>query len=199
MMVVGRPSLGHSAELMDAYGVPHGQFNMDRAAALTNTYLMAIYGHERWVDGSCGRQIFLNKPLIEEKKMSFALMQKQVADFLQDFEGVQSAHTSTELALMDGDELNHIGRMRNSHHKTMGGDVVIALQPGWVVLDRNDEAVKRISEVNPTVPLFFWGMGLKPRMIAEQHQATEVAPTLSRLLGVAYPNACVSTRAIELK
>jgi hypothetical protein len=52
---------------------------------------MALYGHERWIDGSYGQSIYLNRTLIEQKRLSLETIQRQVANFLMDFEGVQIA------------------------------------------------------------------------------------------------------------
>jgi hypothetical protein len=48
--------------------------------ALVNTYLMAIYGQDRWIEGYYGKNIFLNKKKDEEKKLNFREIQQQVAD-----------------------------------------------------------------------------------------------------------------------
>ena len=68
--------------------MPVQYFNVDRAAALTATYLMALYGTERWVDGGYGQSIYLNRSLIEQKHLSLPQLQQQVAAFLMDFEGI---------------------------------------------------------------------------------------------------------------
>ena len=52
---------------------------------------MALYGHERWVDGVYGQSIYLNRTLIEQKRLNLETIQRQVANFLMDFEGVQIA------------------------------------------------------------------------------------------------------------
>jgi hypothetical protein len=63
VLVVGRPVLGTSAQTLSDLHMPVQQFNVDRAAALTGTYLMALYGHERWVDGSYGQSLYVNRTL----------------------------------------------------------------------------------------------------------------------------------------
>ena len=91
ILLIGRPVLGTSPQTLADLHMPVQQFNTDRAAALTGTYLMALYGHERWVDGSYGQSIYLNRTLIEQKRLSLETLQRQVANFLMDFEGVQIA------------------------------------------------------------------------------------------------------------
>ena len=70
VLVVGRPIFGTDAQTLSDIHMPVQQFNADRAAALTGTYLMALYGHERGVDGAYGQSIYLNRTLIEQKRLS---------------------------------------------------------------------------------------------------------------------------------
>ncbi len=198
MLVVGKPHQGCSPEEQNRYKIPNGVFNSERSTALINTYLMAMYGHERWIDGCYNQQIFLNQPLIEKKKMSVASIQKQVADFLMEFEGIQTAYTSTEIGVLSGGQNNNIDRLRNSYNKQSGGDVVFTVQPGWSVVDSDGNISNDISEINPTAPLFFWGMDLEKQILQGNYNATQIAPTLCNWLNISYPNACLNTQGIEL-
>ncbi len=98
-------------------------FNIDRAAALTSTYLMALYGHERWINGGHGHSIYLNKQLIEQKKISLPEIKSQVCAFLMDFEGVSGAYP-LEQAL-------YLNETKESVNKHCSGDIVVTLEHDW--------------------------------------------------------------------
>ena len=132
ILVVGRPVYGiGTAPLSDA-GLTVSQFNVDRAAALACTYLMALYGHERWVDGGYGQSIYLNRALIERKQMSMQTIQQQLAAFLMDFEGVQFAFPPSDVPQQP--------ELFPSYTKRCFGDVLFTLQPGWQ-MTANDKVV----------------------------------------------------------
>jgi len=146
-LVVGRPILGIGSETFRTAGMQVNTFNIDRAAALVSTYLMALYGHERWVDGGYGQSIFLNRTLIEQKKMSLPTIQRQVANFLMEFEGVQTAFPQNEALLYP--------ELASSMNKRQG-DVVFTLLPGWQ-LHANDKIITdAVLESHPTAPLLYW-------------------------------------------
>ena len=146
-LLVGRPVLGIGCETFKAAGIQVNSFNIDRAAALVSTYLMALYGHERWVDGGYGQSIFLNRTLIEQKKISLPTVQRQVANFLMEFEGVQTAFPQNEALLYP--------ELASSMNKRQG-DVVFTLLPGWQ-LHANDKTVSdAVLESHPTAPLLYW-------------------------------------------
>ena len=166
ILVIGRPVLGLATETLSAIHMPVQQFNVDRAAALTGTYLMALYGHERWVDGGHGQSIYLNRTLIEQKRMSLETVQRQVANFLMDFEGVQ-------LAMPNNEALRH-PQLSNTLCKRHTGDVVFMLQPGWQLMRDDKRPIDQVIDDNPKSPMLFWSGTLRP-MPQGQLDATDVA------------------------
>lgn len=198
LVVMGKPLHGSSATQNETYQIPNGKFNIDRAAALINTYLMAKYGHERWILGSNNQQIYLNRLLIEKKEMKLEDLEKQVANFLMEFEGVQTAFTTTEVKNWGNNMDNKMTLLRNSYNKNTSGDVQYTLQPGWAVTDSNGKVVCKLSEMNATAPIFFWGMNLKGGQIQDNCNATDIAPTLCKILNVPFPNANLSTKGINI-
>lgn len=166
ILVVGRPILGTSAQTLSDIHMPVQAFNADRAAALIGTYLMALYGHERWVDGAYGQSIYLNRTLIEQKRLNLETIQRQVANFLMDFEGIQIA--------MPGYEANRYPILGASLSKRHIGDVIFMLQPGWRLMLDERQTMDNIIDENPVSPLLLWSGTLRP-MPQNQIDATNVA------------------------
>jgi len=164
LLVVGRPVLGYSAQTLEMAGLPVRHFNVDRAAALTGTYLMAMYGHERWVDGGYGPFIYLNRTLIEQKRLSLETFQRQVANFLMDFEGVQVAFPIHE-AITSED--------RTSIYRKHAGDVYFQLQDNWLLDTDERTTYDRVIQSRPTAPLLLWSGTLRTFPEGELH-ATDV-------------------------
>ena len=147
-LLVGRPVLGIGQKTMQLAGLPAKDFNVDRAAALTSTFLMALYGHERWVNGGYGNSIFLNRTLIAQKKISLETMQRQVANFLLDFEGIQAAFPQNE-AIMYPD-------LASSLNKKQTGDIVFTLLPGWRLCENDNTIIDNVIEAQPSAPVMYW-------------------------------------------
>lgn len=166
VLVVGRPIFGTDAQTLSDIHMPVQQFNADRAAALTGTYLMALYGHERWVDGAYGQSIYLNRTLIEQKRLSLETIQRQVANFLMDFEGVQIA--------MPGHEAVRYPMLNTTLCKRHTGDVIFLLQPGWQLMQDEKHTIDKVIDDNPVSPLLFWSGTIRP-MPQDQFDATGVA------------------------
>ncbi len=152
ILVVGRPIKGHDTQMYDMAGISVQHFNIDRAAALTSTYLMAIYGHERWVDGGYGPFIYLNRTLIEQKRLSLETIQRQVANFIMDFEGVQVAYPIHEAIRSEHS---------NSIYRKLAGDVFFQLQDHWILDTNDNKQYDHVIQSSPTAPLMLWSATLR--------------------------------------
>jgi len=71
--------------------IPAGYFRNSQAMQLLKMYLNAIYGQGDWVKGYYQNQVFLNRTLIEDAKISIEEMQKRVARFLVQHSGIAAA------------------------------------------------------------------------------------------------------------
>ncbi len=170
LMVVGRPVMGYSAQALASAGISVRHFNVDKAAALTGTYLMALYGHERWVDGGYGPYLYLNHTLIEQKRLSLETIQRQVANFLMDFEGVQAAYPIHEALLSE---------YSTSIYRKQAGDVCFVLQDNWVIDTTERKVFDQVVQRCPNVPLLFWSGTLRTFPEGLLH-ATDVKSLLLR-------------------
>lgn len=112
-----------------------GYFHNDRCKALMNVFIMAQYGQGNWVEEVTNDgQIFLNRKLIETRKLDLQEVQLKAADFLQDFSGVQYVVTDHELrqraALEGRDNALFQSCLNRAIHKERG-DIVFDLLPSW--------------------------------------------------------------------
>lgn len=164
ILVVGRPIKGYSMDAMMMANLPTQHFNVDRAAALIGTYLMAIYGHERWVDGGYGPFIYLNRMLIEKKRMSLEAIQRQVANFLMDFEGVQVAYPIHEAITAEDKE---------SIYRKHAGDVYFRLQDNWLLDLGDNQPFDHVIQSAPSAPLLYWS-GMMTSFPEGRLQATDI-------------------------
>lgn len=165
---VGRPVYGIGAQEMKRAGLAVQEFDLDRMAALTNTYLMALYGNERWVDGAYGQALYLNRELITRKRLSLQEIQRRAADFISEFEGIHAAYTQSELLYSD---------MQPSLSKRHQGDVCFRLERQWILNENSRQVLDYVLEPVPESPLFFLG-NMRPAELDDRMQATDLLRVL---------------------
>lgn len=154
IILFGRPIFGNGTSAYERANIKINYFNTERASALINTYLMAMYGHERWIDGGYGNSIYLNRTLIEQKKINISQIAEQVSSFILEFEGTKTAISFKNLSLLpEGGEEE---KLRHTLNKHTAGDVVFVLEPLWLIGENESKRLDNVPENNPTVPFMLW-------------------------------------------
>jgi hypothetical protein len=185
-------------EVLATNRIPAGYFLQNQALQLLRTYLNAVYGEGNWVKGYSERQIFLNRTLIEDARLSLDDVQKKVARFLVQFSGVSAAYPYAAFEANDYGSGN-LKRIINNFNPQRSGDVIITLNPGWVekegdyITDHNSP-----YEYDSHVPLIWYGWTVNRSSVSRKVNMTDIAATLSSLCKIPYPNACSGEPMFEL-
>jgi len=198
IFMFGNQTNVHSPTELGENKIPAGYFNADRSLALLSAYLMAVYGQERWITGYYGKNIFLNKEKITAKKINLYDFQRTVSEFMMEFAGIQAAFPSSQILNSSGDSNSVMSKLRNSTNKNSVGDVIITLLPGWIEVDNKNNPVGESNAMVSYTPLYFYGSNIKAQNITTSYQTTDIAPTISRLLDIPIPNACIGKPIVEL-
>lgn len=178
--------------------IPSGYFQQNQALQLLRSYLNAVYGEGNWVKGYSERQIFLNRTLIEDARLSLEDVQKKVARFLVQFTGIEAAYPYYAFEANDFGNGN-LRKIINNFSPQRSGDVILILNPGWVE-KQSDFVTNNNSpyEYDSHVPLIWYGWTVNRESVTRQVNMTDIAATLSTLCKVPYPNACTGDPMFEL-
>lgn len=198
VVVFGNQTAAHSPSELGENKIPAGYFNAERSLALLSSYLMALYGNEKWISGYYGKNIFLNKEKITQKKLNFNEVQKKVSEFMVEFEGIQATYSSDQIINSVGNQDSEISKIRNSSNKNFIGDVIFTLLPGWLEVDNKNNPVGESNSLVSYTPVYFYGWNIKPQTISTSYQTTDIAPTISRILNIPMPNACIGKPIVEI-
>jgi hypothetical protein len=166
---------------------PQGEFYPNRCTSLLNMYLMAIYGSGNWVDGYYNEQIYLNKKLIENQNINWDEILRKAAEFIARFSGVQDVTTAQRWFV---DDAGRAVEFRRGMNKKLSGDIFIELQPGWSVVNENQD--KKTDYTRNKVilsPLIIFGGNIRKEQVYRTVRATEIAPTVAFVLRIRPPNA----------
>jgi predicted AlkP superfamily pyrophosphatase or phosphodiesterase len=178
--------------------IPSGYFQQNQALQLLRSYLNAVYGEGDWVKGYSEKQIFLNRTLIEDARLSLDDVQKKVARFLVQFTGVQAAYPYSAFEANDFGNGN-LKRIINNFSPQRSGDVIVILNPGWV--EKQSDYVTNYNspyDYDSHVPLIWYGWTVNRATVTRPVNMTDIAATLSTLCKIPYPNACTGEPMFEL-
>jgi predicted AlkP superfamily pyrophosphatase or phosphodiesterase len=184
--------------VLDKSKIPSGYFNQNQALQLLRSYLNAVYGEGDWVKGYSERQIFLNRTLIEDARLSLDDVQTKVARFLVQFKGVSAAYPLSAFESNDFSSGN-LKKIVNNFNPQRSGDIIVTLNPGWVEKD-GEEVTNHNSpyDYDCHVPLVWYGWTVNRATVTRKVNMTDIAATLSSLCKIPFPNACSGEPMTEL-
>lgn len=165
-------------------------FSPKRCKALSNMYLMALYGQEQWISDCSAEGIFLDRALIERKKLNLNKIQDELADFVSQMSGVRSAITSYSTTSSSRSSVGE--RKARSSQRASQADVLLSLQGGWYVdneENQNGAELEALSYAHFSSPLFLLYPKLKAQRISRVVSAAQLAPSLAYILRIRPPTA----------
>jgi bisphosphoglycerate-independent phosphoglycerate mutase (AlkP superfamily) len=100
---------------------------------------------------------------------------------------VYSAHTISTTAFTTGiEEL-----LQNGFSQKRSGDVLIVMDPGYISYSKTGSTHGSAFNYDTHVPLLFFGKGIKHGQTFQKTEITDIAPTISALLGISFPNGVI--------
>ena len=181
----------HGAVRTPAYlkdrNIPAGYFDAEEPVKELKQFLQNIYGFGEWVKTYGNAQIFLNRELIFEKYLSLEEVQQQAANFMLRFDGVQKtvcAHTLENNEFDTGD----LASLQKGYNQKRSGDVLLVLDPAWIEYHHTGTTHGSGYTYDQHVPLIWYGWNVKAGKTSEKISVTDIASTISSLLGISFPN-----------
>ena len=146
-------------------------------------------------------QLFLNHEFIEENMgtETLRLIPEICSAFLLKQEGVKNTYTSHQLHNYQYNHSTHAKIQQGFNHKR-SGDVIVELQPGWIGKSWQKGGTTHGSShsYDTHVPLIFWGNKISKGETTNLANIKDIAPTISSLLEISFPNGCTGKPLIEV-
>lgn len=183
--------------------VPAGYFNEEYALAKLNEYLATFYPGKRLIEKISNEQVFLNHSAFDGDPRTSGLDMFVVAElagkFLMTLDGVNNYYTEAIIKQSDFEEGGIKGKIVRGHHPKRSGDLAFVLEPGWF----EGNSIQGTTHGSPYtydthVPVLFFGQGVKQGSSAEYHRITDIAPTVSTILRIMFPNGTTGQPITEL-
>ena len=171
------------------YRIPTGTFYINRAAGLLNMFFGATWGQGRFIETYSGNQLYVNRKLLEQKRISLTDFCQKAREFLLQMEGVKNVYTALQLLSGNNQE---IAKVRNGFHPQHNGDILIEVNPGWH-LQNEDTSEDRMPQASAILfPIILYGSNIEAGLVTTPVTTDRIAPTLSRAIRIRAPNACTT-------
>lgn len=168
--------------------IPSGYFDHKDFKNKTNAHLLARYKSEDLIENISNFQIFLNK----EKVKELGLEANEIAQYLVDeainYKGVYKALTARTMQTSNfTDGVLHL--LQNGYNQKFSGDVLLLPNPATIMYSKTGSTHGSGYNYDTHVPIIFYGKGIKKGVVKRHVNIIDIAPTISNLLEITFPNA----------
>lgn len=147
-------------------------------------------------------RIFLNRDYIAEKDLDEDDVKEVIIDYLQKLPHVVFA---VDFRKLQTSSLPDLLRQRAlmGYHPRRSGDILFILEPGYYEFGKSSSPVGTThGEWNPYdahIPLLFFGWQVGHGSTSREVHITDIAPTVTQMLHIQQPNACVGEPITEVQ
>lgn len=183
----------HAAIPVPAYlkdqKIPAGYVDASAMKKEINQFVQARFGADL-VANISNNQVFFNRQAIRDLGLDLDEVQGALADYLQDHTDV--AHAYTARTLKSTEFVSGIPAiLQMGYHKDRSGDVLFVYKPGYISYSKTGSTHGSPEVYDTHTPLLMFGAGIQPGATAERTEISDIAPTISVLLGIAFPNGSI--------
>lgn len=138
--------------------------------------------------------LFLNQELVQSLKLNTSEVLEEILGFLYEQDYVKRVYTVEQILNQSGHD-QYLSMIFNGFDPRQCGDLVVLYQPGYMDYKNTGTTHGSAYAYDTHVPLIWYGWKVTPGNCARKTFVRQIAPTLSRLVGVSMPSG---TRAETL-
>jgi hypothetical protein len=161
--------------------------------------LNRAFGDAEWVlcFDDTDPNLYLNRRVIEEKRLQAAEVERVAAQAAAQVEGVYTTLTRTQF--LDGrlPGWEWVRLAVNGFHPRLSGDIMVYPAPNWIIGMASGTTHGSAWAYDTHVPLVLRGAGITPGRFLRRVTTMDIAPTLSQILGIGYPSGCMGRPLVE--
>ncbi len=166
--------------------IPGGYFQTDTFETALKEFVLKTCNADGIVENISNNQVFFAAELVDSCQLGDSEIE-QITDFIQSYPGIDKVVLSGELELFSGGDMYE--KLKKGFHNRLSGDILFTLLPGWVEYGPTGSTHGSGYEYDTHVPLLFMGWGVKSGSTYEPVDIEDIAPTVSSILKITWPQA----------
>ncbi len=165
--------------------------------------LKTYYPDKQLVDKLSNDQLFFNTEVFgtdpRTSGVDYLVASELVKNYLLKQEGIADVYTRQTILAADFNEGGIKGMVKRGYHPKRSGDLAVILEPswgGWSAVQGTSHGSAYTYDTH--VPVLFYGKGIPTGHSVKRYDITDIAPTLSVLLTIKFPNGCTGNPVQEI-
>ncbi|MBT8252816.1 MAG: alkaline phosphatase family protein [Flavobacteriaceae bacterium] len=168
--------------------IPSGYIDGLLVKSKFSEYLESTFRSKEIVENVSNNQVFLNKAELERLKLNKDEVCSAIIDEIISYDHIDKAYSAR--TIHNGSFTSGIeALLHKGFNQKRSGDILIVNKPAHIQYSQTGSTHGTGLNYDTHVPLLFYGQGIKKGQSLEYVPITSIAPTISALLKMSYPNA----------
>lgn len=167
--------------------IPGGYINEDELKKTLKIFCFNQYG-DSLVSEMVNQQIFLNESKITALKLNKIHVEKAIANYLLSIQGVAEAYPSDVLKYESFSDDSFKYLIQKGYNHVRSGNVAFSYNPAWMEYHNKGTTHGASYSYDTHVPVLFYGKGIKKGETVKKVNVVDIAPTISMILNMSFPN-----------
>ncbi|AXT56504.1 alkaline phosphatase family protein [Aquimarina sp. MMG015] len=167
--------------------IPSGYFDMVELTVSVMDFAKRTFKVNGLIEKVANDQVFFAYDVLEKNKINPQELQKAIAHHILQYDQIDKVFTREQLQM--GTFTEGIGALiQKGYNQKRSGDLVYVLDPATIAYSRTGSTHGSGLNYDTHAPLLFMGKGIKQGSTTTKTTIPDIAPTISALLGITFPN-----------
>tara|TARA_R110002073_G_scaffold233329_1_gene394506 strand:+ start:7020 stop:8672 length:1653 start_codon:yes stop_codon:yes gene_type:complete len=167
--------------------IPAGYVSSTQTKLKFKAFLKEKYNNDELVESVSNNQVFLNREKIKQLGLDLHKVQDAIVNEIINYRNIDKAYTA--YAMSNTSYSSGIEKLlQNGFSQKRSGDVIYVYDPATISYSLTGSTHGSGMSYDTHVPLLFYGNGINKGSTVERTDIVDIAPTISSLLGISFPN-----------
>lgn len=177
----------HVPAYLQSVKIPSGYFSNSEFSVIVKDFVKQKFGSENLIKDISNYQVFFDYDALAENNIQAEMLQQTLKQFILQQEKIYKVFTREQLESADFTQgIPHL--VQQGYHQKRSGDVVFLLEPAFISYPKTGSTHGSGMQYDTHVPLIFFGAGVNRGESTRHTEIIDIAPTISALLGISFPN-----------
>ncbi|MCB4799189.1 alkaline phosphatase PafA [Neotamlana laminarinivorans] len=167
--------------------IPAGYLNNKETKAKFAAFLMDTFGVDNLIENISNDQIFLNHEAVKATNKTLTEVEAIIVDELINYKNVYKVYAASTIH-NSGFNSGMEQLLQKGYSQKRSGDVLIIANPNYISYSKTGSTHGSGFKYDTHVPLLLFGKGIKHGETLQKTVIPDIAPTISALLGISFPN-----------
>jgi predicted AlkP superfamily pyrophosphatase or phosphodiesterase len=175
---------------LESVKIPSGYLNNSETKKRFNEFMTKTFAATDLVENVSNDQIFLNREKIQLLELELDDVQEAIVNELISYENVDKVYSAITMSTVEFNSgIEEL--LQKGFNQKRSGDILIISNPNYISYGKTGSTHGSGFNYDTHVPLLFFGKGITHGKTFQKTEITDIAPTMSALLGISFPNAAI--------